>query len=992
MEETEPCGYRTMASKFKNLALVWYDNTTNYGTNFNITSDLIGLGLFTDTGSGEINEFEFKLSAKGGKYLNSGSVILQKHDRFSITVTDLENNIYGPRYFELVDVIPTQSKQEGSTVLVKCIGTEYHTQVINYAKRDWFQNAFNVATNIGESYTDPTKGNKGSNQPTLQRHDSAYSQANKYGNGLPVFTNNHYEFGLAEDNHYNRWMDMVDLLGGSVQSGGVGDFFELGFDTPAVNVIDFALFSSGARSRDTDDDANHVTIKNTTNINLGEQEGGISNPTGTKVMAWGSPMHGSLPTGLSKYRGGELEFTFRPEWVTGIAYKTGSKVLESGKHYEAQSDHTSGTFATDLGAGRWSQIDMGDEFGDSTQYSQWTDDKAALWANGGCAPEDVTILASPTDDWATSTGYVIGDLVIESSTQYVCLENHTSGTFATDLSNKKWEVIENGYKGNGAGFFDSNMVVRDHRAFRTWVYEVAGDTDYDTVNDAGQSTGYTHGNSKHPLGYRFLNVSNTFLSGTDRNGRSFTDAIVEWRARNTTQSGTTGEWFVFRRPDSTTDRMQVACIDDDEIWEWNNSASEWQDVTTTGSNRNDNCFHQYKSIYNVAGVDPRPLETDSTKYPEITKAGGTFTVNKYSAVEVVYTFGVIDQNPKTGADYKKGAWLNFSFPYPINTFNSITEGVGDLYGGGTNEDDPTQPSYLDTENMSWTSDGKLGFNHSTSEELGPLQSLSFYNRIGIFSTLGTPLDGVATVRCALYDAKDNVVIQDYEVRFTDGTTWQEINLPITGFTIYRAREPKSYVNRGLSIAGFEIPLDELDIQDVFEFQNIKHISLQIQNFYDDDGRYNPEKDMFAFSNTGLGTAAGGTIKFAVDAWHFKKPLLASTGVQSTMNIEPVFLQRPNIISYNQLLNDANTQLEIEQFQHKEFNFQTSGRSLFDIRFGDTFFLENEDLISDTDDTTPGETAKKKIKLVAKRIEYHITKPRVGPGGITRSIKGVKRFS
>ena len=115
-------------------------------------------------------------------------------------------------------------------------------------------------------------------------------------------------------------------------------------------------------------------------------------------------------------------------------------------------------------------------------------------------------------------------------------------------------------------------------------------------------------------------------------------------------------------------------------------------------------------------------------------------------------------------------------------------------------------------------------------------------------------------------------------------------------------------------------------------------------------------------------------------------------MQTLRNLEPAFLQRPNIISYTQLKNDVNTQLEIEQFKHKEFNFQTSGKDIFDLRFGDTFFLENNSLISDTDDTTYSESSKKKIKLVAKRIEYHLTKPLAGSGGLTRSIKGVKRFA
>jgi len=43
--------------------------------------------------------------------------------------------------------------------------------------------------------------------------------------------------------------------------------------------------------------------------------------------------------------------------------------------------------------------------------------------------------------WVTSTAYVVGDLVTESGTTYYCLINHTSGTFATDLSNGRWYAL-----------------------------------------------------------------------------------------------------------------------------------------------------------------------------------------------------------------------------------------------------------------------------------------------------------------------------------------------------------------------------------------------------------------------------------------------------------------------------------------------------------------------------------------------------------------------
>ena len=41
-------------------------------------------------------------------------------------------------------------------------------------------------------------------------------------------------------------------------------------------------------------------------------------------------------------------------------------------------------------------------------------------------------------DWATTTSYVVGNYVQNSAILYKCISNHTSGTFATDLSTGKW--------------------------------------------------------------------------------------------------------------------------------------------------------------------------------------------------------------------------------------------------------------------------------------------------------------------------------------------------------------------------------------------------------------------------------------------------------------------------------------------------------------------------------------------------------------------------
>lgn len=43
--------------------------------------------------------------------------------------------------------------------------------------------------------------------------------------------------------------------------------------------------------------------------------------------------------------------------------------------------------------------------------------------------------------WLTATAYIVGDMVRNTTGAYVCIEAHTSGTFATDLAANKWVTI-----------------------------------------------------------------------------------------------------------------------------------------------------------------------------------------------------------------------------------------------------------------------------------------------------------------------------------------------------------------------------------------------------------------------------------------------------------------------------------------------------------------------------------------------------------------------
>jgi hypothetical protein len=87
-------------------------------------------------------------------------------------------------------------------------------------------------------------------------------------------------------------------------------------------------------------------------------------------------------------------------WVTLTDYIVDDVVEFDSTHYTCLIAHTSGGFAADLAAAKW----------------------------------------STTTSWLTATSYAKGDKVYNAGIAYTCLTPHTSGTFATDLTAVKWIV------------------------------------------------------------------------------------------------------------------------------------------------------------------------------------------------------------------------------------------------------------------------------------------------------------------------------------------------------------------------------------------------------------------------------------------------------------------------------------------------------------------------------------------------------------------------
>ena len=72
-------------------------------------------------------------------------------------------------------------------------------------------------------------------------------------------------------------------------------------------------------------------------------------------------------------------------------------------------------------------------------------------------------------EWAPTTAYVAGDLVNESSSgsAYICLVNHISGVFATDLTDLKWQLFAAGASA-GLPALVANKVLGNNGAALDW--------------------------------------------------------------------------------------------------------------------------------------------------------------------------------------------------------------------------------------------------------------------------------------------------------------------------------------------------------------------------------------------------------------------------------------------------------------------------------------------------------------------------------------------
>ncbi len=906
----------------------------NFVTPVDISSNVITIENMTDVGTGEVNTAVLMLNARDGQFItedNSGATPqINQFDRIYIKITDTNGAIYD-KVYEVESLQQQKTIKDGIRLVVNLMGLERHLQQVHFAKQYFYTSGFDLVKDVIDRYNTSA----GSKQVDVEKHDTV-SSGGTYYNELPKWTANNMDFGVSETYCYDGVNDLVNKLGSSISAGGAGDFFEFTFkddSTISNNKLFFHAFKSGENSNQ----SSVPVITNPTNtLPIYETNGELENETGSVIFAKGAKGYGSMPTNVSKFRSYKEEFDLIPAWQTGESYPSGARVVYNNVKYQANTT-TSGTWT----GSQWDQIKLGDLAG-NINYSPYTSSLSEVTSGdgGNNGSDGYKLLLSsgsnPSDTTASHNAF-----------------SSDSGTTEFD-----WH-----------GCWDSNLVIRDEDHFRTWV-DCKCETNSNIPSELKMSGDVYRG-------FRVLvkgTVTGIFASYPNR--------VMQYDGSEWKQ------FYPFNNGTTPHDDAQVAVINEGMNYVYNkHTSNQWATEKGTGStyDKSNDCFHVATNIFSEDGVSESLKSTGSTT--------STIMYGENSATAFEYWFKVFDSLlgyfVTTAGYYQVGAWANFKVPYPT-TSDQLPSG----YTVGSEYVNPT----IDVNNMHLTPDGNTGFNADDSEELGILETLSFfckfkyfYNYIVTDDETLIPFKGKFRFRCTCYDTSDNVVTQDFEIAFNEN--WEFVSLPISAFKIYRARVTKRW---GEVASNLIMP--ELEVTEVFQWKNLKMISIQCQESYDGVGRFAAEEGQLnnAWDNLNpIVTFTGGMrqkTRLSIDNLHFSKQLTATSGKDTSRNVTPIFMERPYTSNYKQLQSDAKAQLDIEKHRFESFEIETEGACPDNLRFGDSFYLVDDDVVYVPSSERTDAEAENKIKLVAKKIEYTINGTDGGRGGFIRRITGVKRFA
>ena len=959
-----------------------------------------------DSDQDEISSAHIVMNTIDGAFITNPNgretPILDRYDEVDIDIQD-DDGTHLRRIMLIDERLPDEDEKAGHLTTYTLFGREYWLKTVKISGHYWFRTHKDMLGILRDRYNE----SRGADQPELVLDAS----------GVPDYPVSTWRWRDGT-NVFDGLVRVIESLGNPVSASGAGSYYTMRFseDPSDRTKLHCTVFEMGSKSSkrlfnraavDPNMPPGHVlrgSYRDTQFMARTQQA-----ESANVVVAKGMQDMGRLPPEPADYSAAIELYNTYPLWDSAVTYRRGVRVRSDrfqsnparwtgtppnsrnseydpeGKVYECLADGTTGGLLSD--GTKWKALythnlinpadsDNNDE---TTVYSPYT----------RTLTDQLSACGNPHNIPAENVGSDRPDSRTLQAWQ----------TFM-DLFFAKSEVRP---EPTHLAVPDSNLVVKDGRDYRNWAVCIVGDPreipsdflypHHPTRTSATQRN--ADFNRRIPEDFRVLVVrksparrlsdntitarDRTFYTSagvakTDPFGKSYDNAIAQWRG---------GQWIVIHNP---AEWHECAVLETGLNWQFSErllttnptrrrhgarqTSWEWRQMfngLTTDPIAGNDCFHYPTAVRSVDGLvyryrrnesSPTRYYTDgmATQY-EYTFGGLSdysalrFLVGRIASSAFDSIFNLFNANM-----YSMGWWgVLFCAPYPMRKVGSGNE-VGARYGGNEWWNDKVHPQgVLDLNNLTYTASGKRGWEAEDGDTLGTLSGISFYFNFDLVfrGALGDLRlwAGNLPFRVTVYDTEDNVWIADFSMRFLNET--QQIMIPFTNFRIYRARNPFA-LNVDDTYTNIITP--ELNILEVFERRRVKMITLQWQEAYDKDGRFDPmgvQKFLLRFASGMVGTAAVATGTIDVTSFAKAPYAIAQTGIgdrgvatQPKRNIMGNITDRSGISNVRQLQRVAQAQLDLAQFRRDNMTVRVTGRC--DIRPGDYVWVLNADLIAEND--------------------------------------------
>lgn len=139
-----------------------------------------------------------------------------------------------------------------------------------------------------------------------------------------------------------------------------------------------------------------AAVAATNNVVLAAGEPGYTTDTGVLKIGDGTTAWSTLAS-----VGGGSSLSEGGTWATATAYVLGKVVTTAGRRYVATAGHTSGTFSTDLAAGKWVALD-------AVRVTVYDIRDPAYGAKCDGTTNDATAIQAAIDACAAAGGGIVG--------------------------------------------------------------------------------------------------------------------------------------------------------------------------------------------------------------------------------------------------------------------------------------------------------------------------------------------------------------------------------------------------------------------------------------------------------------------------------------------------------------------------------------------------------------------------------------------------------